>query len=76
MIICQLFIVKLMYIILELKKVYSLEHIYPISHMTNDAKVDMHNLFKTTKFLNNARSNYKFTDYENIFSILIIHGWL
>lgn len=49
----------------ELKKnIYSLEHIYPISYMTNDAKIDMHNLFKTTKFLNNARSNYKFSDYE------------
>lgn len=46
------------------KKIYSLEHIYPISYMTNNAKIDMHNLFKTTKFLNNARSNYKFCDYE------------
>lgn len=46
------------------KNVYSLEHIYPISHMTNDAKIDMHNLFKTTKYLNNARSNYKFSDYQ------------
>ena len=50
---------------IQLKKaVYSLEHIYPISHMTDSAKIDMHNLFKTTKFLNNARSNYKYTDYE------------
>tara|TARA_Y100000389_G_scaffold66634_1_gene62796 strand:- start:502 stop:1224 length:723 start_codon:yes stop_codon:yes gene_type:complete len=49
---------------IQLKKaVYSLEHIYPISHMTDSAKIDMHNLFKTTKFLNNARSNYKYTDY-------------
>lgn len=52
---------------IELKKtIYSLEHIYPISHMTDSAKIDMHNLFKTTKFLNNARSNYKFTDYEEL----------
>lgn len=52
---------------IELKKtIYSLEHIYPISHMTDSAKIDMHNLFKTTKYLNNARSNYKFTDYEEL----------
>jgi hypothetical protein len=44
--------------------VYSLEHIYPISFMTNEAKTDMHNLFKTTKYLNNARSNYKFVDHN------------
>lgn len=44
--------------------IYSLEHIYPISYMTHDAKIDMHNLFKTTKYLNNARSNYKYSDYE------------
>ena len=46
------------------KTIYSLEHIYPISHMSYDAKIDMHNLFKTTKYLNNARSNYKFADYK------------
>ena len=52
---------------IEFKKtIYSLEHIYPISHMTDSAKIDMHNLFKTTKNLNNARSNYKFSDYEEI----------
>ena len=44
--------------------VYSLEHIFPSSYMVNDAKNDMHNLFKTTKILNNARSNYKYSDYE------------
>ena len=50
---------------IKLKKTdFSLEHIYPISHMTKDAKIDMHNLFRTTKYLNNARSNYKFSDYE------------
>tara|TARA_B110000858_G_scaffold8852_1_gene9413 strand:- start:2848 stop:3561 length:714 start_codon:yes stop_codon:yes gene_type:complete len=43
---------------------YSLEHIFPISYMINDAKIDMHNLFKTTRTLNNARSNYKYSDYE------------
>jgi endonuclease I len=46
---------------------YSLEHIYPISYLIcNESKVDMHNLVKTTKYLNNARSNYKYTDFEEI----------
>mgnify|MGYP001074538096 CR=1 FL=1 len=46
---------------------YSLEHIYPISYLiSNKSKIDMHNLIKTTKYLNNARSNYKYTDFEEI----------
>ena len=47
--------------------IYSLEHIYPISYLiSNESKIDMHNLIKTTKYLNNARSNYKYTDFEEI----------
>ena len=47
--------------------IYSLEHIYPISYLIcNKSKIDMHNLIKTTKNLNNARSNYKYTDFEEI----------
>tara|TARA_B110001450_G_scaffold6682_1_gene6882 strand:- start:1636 stop:2316 length:681 start_codon:yes stop_codon:yes gene_type:complete len=47
--------------------IYSIEHIYPISYLiTNESKIDMHNLVKTTKDLNNARSNYKYTDFEEI----------
>lgn len=50
------------------KKIYySLEHIYPSSYLNNDSRNDLHNIFKTSKFINNARSNYKYIDlYEYI----------
>ncbi len=50
------------------KKIYySLEHIFPSCYLNNDSRNDLHNIFKTSKFINNARSNYKFTDlYEYI----------
>ena len=44
------------------KNVYSLEHIYPSSYIDKLAKNDMHNIVKTSKNINNARSNYKFCD--------------
>lgn len=50
--------------------IYSIEHIYPVSFINPKKKnlisTDMHNLIKTTKYLNNARSNYKFVDLNNI----------
>ena len=52
------------------KKIYSIEHVFPISFINSEKKTiisnDMHNLIKTTKYLNNARSNYKFTDFNDI----------
>ena len=52
---------------------YSIEHIYPISYFklkNNDIIInDMHNLIKTTKFINNARSNYKYSDFKEIIYI-------
>lgn len=44
------------------KNVYSLEHIYPSSYIDKLAKNDMHNIVKTSKNINNARSNYKYCD--------------
>jgi endonuclease I len=50
------------------KKIYySLEHIYPSSFLNSESRHDLHNIFKTSKFINNARSNYKYIDlYEYI----------
>jgi hypothetical protein len=52
---------------------YSIEHIYPISYFkfknNNIIINDMHNLIKTTKFINNARSNYKYSDFKEIIYI-------
>lgn len=56
-------------------KIYSIEHIYPKSYLNNDAKIDMHNLIKTTKNLNNVRSNYKFYD-ENILNYYDKDNWI
>jgi endonuclease I len=45
-------------------KMYSIEHIYPRSLLNKQHQNDMHNLFRTSDYLNNMRSNYKFTDKE------------
>jgi hypothetical protein len=43
-------------------KLYSIEHIFPRSHMLNSHAYDMHNIIKTTNNLNVNRSNYQYTD--------------
>jgi hypothetical protein len=42
--------------------VYSIEHIFPRSHLNLHHSNDMHNVIKTINTLNVNRSNYKFVD--------------
>lgn len=42
--------------------VYSMEHIFPRSHLNKKDANDMHNVIKTLNDLNVNRSNYKYTD--------------
>ena len=44
------------------KQIYSMEHIFPRSHLTLHHSNDMHNVIKTINTLNVNRSNYKFVD--------------
>ena len=44
----------------------TLEHIFPKCYMNKKTYHDMHNLFKCNKELNNYRSNYKFSDFDNL----------
>ena len=44
------------------KKYYSLEHVVPRCFIHKSHHNDMHNIFKTLKYYNSLRSNYKFTD--------------
>ena len=44
----------------------TLEHIFPKCYMNKKTYYDMHNIFKCNKELNNYRSNYKFSDFDNI----------
>ena len=44
----------------------SLEHIYPKSYMYKKHYNDAHNIFKCDAYINNMRSNYKYTDDYNI----------
>ena len=48
------------------KNCLSLEHIFPKSFMknTNAAYNDLHNIYKCNNYINNLRSNYKFTDFD------------
>jgi len=48
----------------NINKIYSIEHVYPRSLLNKQHQYDMHNLFRTSDYLNNMRSNYKFTDKE------------
>lgn len=43
----------------------TLEHIYPKCYLDKSHHYDMHNLFKCNKYINNMRSNYKFTEKKN-----------
>lgn len=45
---------------------YSLEHIFPKSFMNKKSGAcnDLHNIFKCNNYINNYRSNYKFTDFN------------
>jgi len=45
--------------------VYSIEHIFPRSHISSKHVNDMHNVIKTTNTLNVNRSNYKYVDDYN-----------
>ena len=49
----------------NINKMFSIEHVYPRSLLNKQHQYDMHNLFRTTDYLNNMRSNYKFTDKED-----------
>lgn len=42
--------------------VYSMEHIFPRSHMNNKHSNDLHNVIRTMNTLNVNRSNYAYTD--------------
>lgn len=44
------------------KNIFSVEHIFPRSHLDKKDWNDMHNLIRTTNDLNVNRSNYKYTD--------------
>lgn len=48
------------------KKDYSVEHIYPKKFLDKKHHLDMHNLIRTNNIINNLRSNYKFTDKDDI----------
>ena len=50
----------------------SIEHIYPKSMLKNEARKDMHNLYLTSKYYNNHRSNYKYVN-EKYFNTLNSH---
>jgi len=57
--------------------IYSIEHICPISYLiTNESKIDMHNLIKTKKEINNARSNYKYSDHEELNYNNLHNNWI
>jgi len=43
----------------------TLEHIFPKCYMNKISYNDMHNIFKCHGEINNLRSNYKYTDFEN-----------
>lgn len=44
----------------------SLEHIFPKCYIKKPHQDDLHNIFTASKYINNIRSNYKFTTIENI----------
>lgn len=44
----------------------SIEHIYPKCFLKKDHFDDFHNMFKASKYINNIRSNYMYSDLQNI----------
>lgn len=42
----------------------SIEHIFPKCYLYKEHHNDIHNLFLADKYINNQRSNFKFTDYD------------
>lgn len=44
------------------ERIYSMEHIFPRSHLNKNDYHDMHNIVRTLNDLNVNRSNYKYTD--------------
>jgi len=44
---------------------YSLEHIFPKCYMNKISYNDLHNIYKCNNYINNHRSNYKFTDFND-----------
>ena len=44
---------------------YSLEHIFPKCYMNKISYNDLHNIYKCNDYINNHRSNYKFTDFDD-----------
>lgn len=58
----------------NIKQLYSVEHIYPKSLLSKKNEFDMHNLFRTKNYINNMRSNYKFTDKND--EKLLNNNWI
>jgi hypothetical protein len=44
----------------------SIEHVYPKCFLKKEHYNDFHNMFASSKYLNNLRSNYMYSDYKNI----------
>jgi endonuclease I len=50
----------------ENSNIISIEHIYPKCFLNKDHFSDFHNTFRSSKKINNLRSNYMFSDLKNI----------
>lgn len=48
------------------QRTISIEHVYPKCFLKREHYNDFHNMFKSSKYLNNLRSNYMFSDNKNI----------
>ena len=44
----------------------SIEHVYPKCYLKKEHYNDFHNMFKSSKYFNNLRSNYVFSDQKNM----------
>ena len=47
-------------------EIMSIEHVYPKCFLKELHNNDFHNTFRASKFINNLRSNYMFSDIKNI----------
>ena len=48
------------------KSLYCLEHVFPQSFLDKPHTNDMHNVVRTINELNMCRSNYRYTEIQNI----------
>ena len=58
----------------NINQLYSVEHIYPKSLLNKKDQFNMHNLFRTKNYINNMRSNYKYTDIND--KKLLDNDWI